>query len=110
MTPLLQAAASANTKAWIDLKPRSEVTLDVNKNSDMHLAVAVGNLAIVQLSDSSQSLNEQGLSPAMIAVQSQSLEIFQFLLSKHCVLEQTDSANETLQDYIHRFAEDRSAF
>jgi hypothetical protein len=51
MTPLLQAAASGNTQAWIKLKPRSEVTLDINGNSDMHLAAAVGSLAIVQLSD-----------------------------------------------------------
>jgi hypothetical protein len=53
MTPLLQAAASANTQAWIKLKLSSEATLDINGNSDMHIAAAVGNLVIVQLSDSS---------------------------------------------------------
>jgi len=32
----------------------------------------------------------------MIAIQSQSLDIFRFLLSKKCDLEQTDLAKETI--------------
>lgn len=47
MTPLLQAAASGNYKAWVKIRQKQETSWDLYGNNDVHLASAIGNLEIV---------------------------------------------------------------